>query len=283
MEISKDLLLTDHDKVKKYLEENYHSVIQKYINQHSNSSKDIPNIIWVCWWQGLENAPEIVKLCFKQIKKFAGKKEVILITQDNYQDYVSIPDYIIKKLEQGIISITHFSDVLRVNLLSQNGGIWIDATCLLTANIFEDFTPEFYTVKLPHNDNEICVSDGKWCIFFMASSKENVLFKFLSDFYNEYWKNENEVIAYFLTDYMVAIAYEKIDEVRHMIDNVPENNVLIHQLKEKLNDEFDATEYNNILAKNKIHKLAHERKYVTNTENGKETFYGHMLKYERDL
>ena len=30
--------------------------------------------------------------------------------------------------------------------------------------------------------------------------------------------------------------------------------------------------------KNKIHKLAHERKYITNLGNGKETFYGHLLK-----
>ena len=112
----------------------------------------------------------------------------------------------------------------------------------------------------------------------MGSSKNNILFNFLKDFYNEYWKKENAVLAYFLTDYAISIAYNKIDEVRHMIDNVPENNILIHQLKEKLNSEFNITEYNNILEKNKIHKLAHERKYITNLENGKETFYGHLLK-----
>ena len=180
MEISKDLLSTDHNKVINYLEKNYDSLIQKYMHQVSSSNKDIPNIIWVCWWQGLENAPEIVKVCFESIKKFAGERKVILITQNNYQDYVDIPDYIIEKVKKGIISITHFSDVLRVNLLSKHGGIWIDATCLLTANIFEDFIPEFYTVKLPHNDKEVCISDGKWCIFFMGSSKNNILFNFFS-------------------------------------------------------------------------------------------------------
>lgn len=278
MKISRDLLSTDHDKVIRYLEDSYNYLIQKYMKQNSSSNKDIPNIIWVCWWQGLENAPEIVKICFESIKKIAGEKEVILVTQNNYKEYIELPDYIIEKLEKGIISITHFSDVLRVNLLSKHGGIWIDATCLLTANIFKDFIPEFYTVKLPHNDKEVCISDGKWCIFFMGSSKNNILFNFLKDFYNEYWKKENSVLAYFLTDYAIYIAYNKIDEVRHMIDNVPENNILIHQLKEKLNDEFNITEYNNILEKNKIHKLAHERKYITNLGNGKETFYGHLLK-----
>lgn len=278
MEVNNDLLLTDHTKMKQYLEEKYESVIQKYTSEKQSTNKDIPNIIWICWWQGLDTAPEIVKLCFKTIKKFAGEREVILITKDNYQDYVDIPNYIIQKMETGILSITHFSDVLRVNLLSKYGGIWIDSTCLLTANIFEDLIPEFYTVKLPHNEKEICVSDGKWCIFFMCSSKNNILFNFLKDFYNAYWKEENTLIAYFLTDYAISIAYDKIDEVKRMIDNVPENNVRIHQLKEMLNNEFDMVEYNNILEQNKIHKLAHERKYVKSLENGKETFYGHLLK-----
>lgn len=278
MEISKDLLSTDHDKVKKYLKENYNYLIQKYMNQDSSSNKDIANIIWVCWWQGLDNAPDIVKLCIKQIKKFAGEKEVILITKENYKEYVDIPDYIMAKMEKGIITITHFSDILRANLLSKYGGIWMDATCFLTANIFDDLTPEFYTVKLPHNKNEICVSDGKWCGFFIGSTKNNVLFNFLKDFFNEYWKKEDSLIAYFLIDYIISIAYDNIDKVKRMIDKVPENNVLIHTLKEMLNSEYNEKEYNQILEKNKIHKLAHERKYITNLENGKETFYGHILK-----
>ena len=76
MKISRDLLSTDHDKVIRYLEDSYNDLIQKYMKQNSSSNKDIPNIIWVCWWQGLENAPEIVKVCFESIKKFAGERKV---------------------------------------------------------------------------------------------------------------------------------------------------------------------------------------------------------------
>lgn len=275
MIIDKNLIWEDHNKLKAILEEKYASLIKEYENKEQQLSS-IPGIIWVCWWQGMENAPEVVRLCYERLKQMAGDRKVNLITAENYKDYIEMPDYIIEKLEKKIISITHFSDALRVNLLSKYGGVWIDATCFLTGNVFEDMTSEFYTVKLPHNDNEPCVSDGKWCIFFMGTSPNNVLFNFLTDFYNIYWKEENSVIAYYLTDYMVDIAYDKIKCVKDMIDKVPENNLLIHTLKGKLNEEFDESEFERLCSSNKIHKLAHERNYVRELENGKETFYGHI-------
>ena len=278
MELNISNLNVDHNKIKQYLLEKYSSVIQKYINKKDESSDKQPNIIWVCWWQGIENAPYIVKLCFEKIKKFAGNRKVILITKENYKQYVDIPSYIIEKLEKGIISITHFSDVLRAHLLSDHGGIWMDATCFLTDNIFENINSKFYSVKLPHNENEICVSDGKWCIFFICSSKNNILFNFLKDFFNIYWKNEDSIIDYFLTDYIISIAYDNIIDVKKMIDEVPENNILIHRLKEILNDEFNEKEYEELLKLNKIHKLAHERKYIDKLPDDKDTFYGHIIK-----
>lgn len=277
MEFSSDNISIDHNKIKQYLEEKYSSVIQKYIDKRDESSNEKTNIIWMCWWQEIENAPCIVKLCFEKVKKFAGNKKIILITKKNYRQYVDIPSYIIEKLEKGILSITHFSDILRASLLSKYGGIWMDATCLLTDNIFEDINSKFYSVKLPHNENEICISDGKWCIFFISGTKNNILFNFLKDFLNIYWKNENSIIDYFLADYIISIAYDNIIGVRQMIDEVPENNRLIHKLKEMLNEEFNEHEYEELLKSNKIHKLAHERKYITALPNGEETFYGHII------
>ena len=105
-----------------------------------------------------------------------------------------------------------------------------------------------------------------------------MLFNFLKEFYDLYWKERDEIEDYFIMDYAIKIAYENIEEVRKMLDNVPENNANIHMLKEMLNEEYNEIEYNRLLSTNKIHKLAHERKYVTTTEDGKETYYGHIMK-----
>lgn len=37
--------------------------------------------IWICWWQGLENAPEIVKACVESIRRNAGGYDVVCITE----------------------------------------------------------------------------------------------------------------------------------------------------------------------------------------------------------
>ncbi len=273
MEISN--ISKNHNEIKDYLQKKYVDIINKYKDKE-NIKREDSNNIWICWWQGMENAPDVVKLCFEKVKKFAGSRKVILITKENYKQYVDIPNYIIEKVNKGVITITHLSDILRMNLLSEHGGIWLDATCFLTDNIFNDLNLDFYTIKLPHNENEICVSDGRWCGFFMSGTKNNVLFDFAKEFFNEYWKNENSLIDYFLIDYTIAIAYDNIKYVKQMIDKVPENNILIHKLKEILNEEFDEKKYEELLKSNKIHKLAHERKYITNLPNGKRTFYGYI-------
>ena len=61
---------------------------------------EVNNPIWVYWKQGLDQAPEIVKSCINSIKQNADTK-VIIITDDNVEQYVKFPSYIIEKLEKG--------------------------------------------------------------------------------------------------------------------------------------------------------------------------------------
>lgn len=73
------------------------------------------NVIWVCWLQGIEQAPDIVKKCYKRLTALENHR-IIVITNDNFEDYVNIPEYILDKYNKGIISPTHFSDILRAKI-----------------------------------------------------------------------------------------------------------------------------------------------------------------------
>lgn len=263
--------------LKESLTKRYSNLIEKYKNVKSDEKK-LEDTIWICWWQGIENAPEIVKKCLESAKKYSNGRNVVVITEKNYKEYVSIPDHIIEKLENKKMSITHFSDVLRVNLLSKYGGLWLDATCLITDDISNCLKNNFFTIKLPHNEKEKCISDGKWCVFCMYCNSNNILFKFLKEFFDLYWKENDEIEDYFIMDYAIEIAYENIEEIRNMIDSVKESNQNIHTLKELLNTEYNEEEYKKLLKTNNIHKLAHERKYIRETKDGKETFFGHIMK-----
>lgn len=91
--------------------------------------------IWVCWWQGEKKMPDIVKACYSSICRHADNHSVILITEKNFQEYATMPDFIMQRLYKREMTITHFSDLLRMNLLKRHGGIWLDSTILLTKDI----------------------------------------------------------------------------------------------------------------------------------------------------
>lgn len=78
------------------------------------------------WAQGFSAAPEIVSVCGDQLERVCGER-IKKIDWNSLGSFVSLPRYITENKE---ISLNHFSDVLRVALLFERGGVWVDATCL---------------------------------------------------------------------------------------------------------------------------------------------------------
>ena len=121
-------------QIYEYCEKNYATGYEA-----EETAADLPDrdVIWCCWLQGVEQAPAVVKKCIRSFSKF--EKKIHVITAENYAEYVSLPDCIVRKWEEGIISNTHFSDLLRIALLAERGGLWIDATvfCSDTREITE--------------------------------------------------------------------------------------------------------------------------------------------------
>lgn len=267
-----------HEYVKRYLKKNYSDVIEKYKNKEHTIKNNIElsSNIWIFWWQGVENAPQIVKMCINNVKKYVNNRKICILTKDNYRDYVDIPDYIIEKLKNEKISITAFSDILRIQLLYQNGGIWLDATALITDDIDKNIVQyPFYTIK--HNlyaDFHVC--KGLWTSFFLASGKNNTILEFFKDMYFEYFKENNYIITYFLTDCIIAIGYEEIDYIRKMIDDIPENNVNVFNGREKILLEYNTSNLKKF-KQNKIYKLSYKENY--NEEKNK-TIYKYLMEEE---
>ena len=84
--------------------------------------------IWTFWWQGEQAMPPIVRICYQSLLRNAGTHPVHLITKENIDKYIEFPSHIMKKVRNGHITLTHFSDILRMCLLYQYGGLWMDAT-----------------------------------------------------------------------------------------------------------------------------------------------------------
>ena len=263
----------------KNVRNDFELLVNKYkylIKKEKNIEEDSP--IWMMWYQGIENAPLIVQSCIKSVILNRAKHPVYIISKYNLNKYIKLPKYIIQKLNSGYITITHFSDIVRAALLYKYGGYWIDATYFINRPLTKVNTT-FFTIKLSHcwrkNDPIInCL----WSINFMASTKNSFISTYSYMALIHYWKKYNRSINYFLLDYIVLIAYNKIAKFKQTILNLPNITCSIFSLNKLLNSIY--IKNHTICSFNKLKKTAKGVLFI----GKKKTNYGYIVKkYKLDL
>jgi len=219
-----------YEKAKSIIYNRYKPVLNRWKNVKicDRNIEDTCNI-YLFWWQGFDNAPKIVKECVKTIENHRGNHPVIYLSKDNWNEFCTIPGTTLNKLDKIGASKTLFSDVLRYNLLYQNGGIWIDPTCYVTSELEDEiYNFPFYTIR--HGDDYTYpVAKGLW-----STCKFNPLFGYVADIFTAYWDNESALAVYLLPDVFLALGYEHIAAFKDMIDKVPLNNQKRNLLRESL-------------------------------------------------
>lgn len=86
--------------------------------------------IYFFWYQGIHEAPLLVHKCLDSWKFYNSNWEIIILDSQNYNMYCNFSNTTLKEFEKyKLISINHFSDILRLAILKINGGLWVDATC----------------------------------------------------------------------------------------------------------------------------------------------------------
>lgn len=245
-------------KVKRRLERQYRKKLLEFDKQYreSISQELVPKKIWICWLQGIENAPDIVKKCFRSVCDNLSDNEIILIDYNNMKNYVQFPDYIMEKWKNGKISNAHFSDLLRLELLSRYGGIWMDATVLCTGRAIPDFIWNsdlfLYQLLKPGKDGQthICSS---WLICAKRNNKILMAAKYLC---YEYWKKHNTLVDYFLLHDIITIVSEFYPEEWKKI--VPYDNSTPHFLLLRLFEQYNEGIWNIIKEQTMFHKLSYK-------------------------
>lgn len=258
-----------HKEISKYLTKEYNEVIDLYsLKKDINVSKKIEKNLFVFWWQGYDSAPEIVKKCIDNIYKYNVDKNIIFIDKDNLQEYVDFPEYIYRKLENDVITITQFSDILRFYLITNYGGIWLDATLYTTEKISEHYFEKQLFTSGPYKNESFFVANGRWTGFFIGGAKNNLLSRFLLDIFLSYWKNENELIDYFLIDYFLDIAYSKnIGNFKHYLENKGQINPNLFELEKCLGVKFNENVWREINLNTSVFKLNYKKKIDENADN----------------
>ena len=143
--------------------------------EKSNSQEEGMRPIWQYWESKDGIVPPLVQACLNSVDKFKGNRKRIMLTPENVRKYVEIPEIFLELKEKGIIKTAFFSDILRTCLLIRHGGIWIDATVLLTEEL-----PDYITdadLFVFQNDLKIDLDGLNMASYFIAAKPDNIILK----------------------------------------------------------------------------------------------------------
>jgi len=145
----------------------------------------VPRRIWT-YWENPDNPskglPRVVKLCMESWKKFNPDYEIVLLTKKNVKGYVTIPDEI-RTHPHYNDSPQRFADLVRLYVLEEHGGIWIDASVLVKQPFDEWLFPKYGEFS-GYYIGSYCVDDKIPAIenWFLAANKGSKFIKL--------WKQE---------------------------------------------------------------------------------------------
>lgn len=249
----------------------------KHITTSGNTVENAP--IWISWWTGEETAPPLVKQCIKSIYKNANNHPVIFITKDNFNEYISVPDYILSKAENGKMKLAHLCDYVRIALLEKYGGLWLDTTIFCSNKIPNDyFSLPFFTGKSEADENCPYISKMRWVTFILGGYQNNVFFSFLKKSFELYWSKNDTAIDYLFFDCLIELAYQNIPEIKRLIDNVPLNNLRRDDLQAAMNDRLPANKFYSVAKPDTVlYKLSWRESYSEETTDGKPSVYKYFL------
>lgn len=270
-----------HQAVEKILMEQLGDLLSEPIDAGGEGgyTKNAP--IWVCWWQGLDSAPELVKLCVNSVQRNANGHPVNLITKETVSQYIEIPAFILDKAESGKIGLANLADYIRVSLIAQYGGIWIDATVFVSKPIPEwVFECEFYSCKDSRQSEHqgVTVTSGKWVTYAIGGWRQNALFCFLKRAFESFWKNNIFNIDYFFIDYLIHMSFAKSNHFQELYETLPANNELRYALRDAMLRDEPAENLDQYLQTDTFfHKLSYKSPYGLTTADGKKSIFAEFL------
>lgn len=284
-------VIASHDEVGRQ----WDTIISKYQEgeiEHRtyNPKQDLgtEKIIWQYWGQGVNKGslPEIVKICFDSADKYAGDYKVIRLSDDTISEYLDIPKEILDKRDSGQMKRPFFSDLLRVMLLTTYGGVWLDATVLMTGAFPSEYTKgDHFCFQRDHNEPHQNVWE-KGCIYYYGwrdgfqvnmlnsilwAKKGSKMMQTLSDLLIYYWQNHNTAKQYFF----FQILYNRLVNgiYKHLKPTVV-SDCIPHYLQAVIGDTTLPYNYDNTLSKYHLHKLTYfSKRVIAKLKKGMATIY----------
>ncbi|MGO5306766.1 capsular polysaccharide synthesis protein [Agathobacter sp. LCP21S3_B2] len=274
-------LMKKHEIMLKYYKKSFGRFMNEYDVEGTRKTNEYENIytncIWVCWWQGIDNAPDIVKVCIDSIKKNAGEHTVILLTEENYKKYVDMPTWVEEKKNKGIISRTHYSDILRLTLLARYGGVWLDSTFFCSQKIpNEYFRFPVWSIRRP-GYGHVSVACGEFANYSLSCNEQyRWVYQIILDYVLFYWEKNDIMVDYLFLDYLIILVQNNYKNVADVFKIIEPNNPQCDELFKILGEPFDKKKWENMKRDTRLFKLTWKQSFPEK-KNGQITFYGKLI------
>jgi hypothetical protein len=149
-------------------------------------------IIWTCWFQGWRVAPELVCKCLETWERRNPGWDFRCLDADTISRYIDLSAHV--NLKEQTITAASLSDILRLLLLNEYGGVWVDATTYCNVPL-DDWLPlanqtGFFAFARPGEDREL----ASW---FLAAEPGNRLLAKWAARTIAYWRGRERSPDYF--------------------------------------------------------------------------------------
>jgi hypothetical protein len=258
------------------LRKKYRSYIEEYLTregQKTPKERVRTDHIWILWLDGLDSAPEVVKVCVRSVTEHFPDKKVHILTEENYRDYVTFPPFIQEKIDCGVISKTHMSDLLRLELLIRYGGTWLDATVFCSSPKVPDYMLDsdlflFQDLKPGLDGHSQRISS--WMI---TACTNHPILRLTRALLYAYWKKNTAMDDYFLFHDFFELAIESYPQ--EWKDVVPCSNAAPHILLLRMFEQYDERIWKAVREMTPFHKLTY--KFETEKTQIPGTYYKVLL------
>ena len=226
-------------------------MVPQYLKKYLSAVNDVPDEsikkgsdkIFTIWLQGEDNAPDLVKSCFRSVRRNCSQ-DFIILDEKTLFEYITLPDYIMEKRRRGLIKNAHFADICRIELLYQYGGIWLDATAFVTAPIPTDILKQNFFVYMAGNVWGYSFIQN--C--FIRARRGSYLLGAWRAMIFEYWKDNNHAIDYLVHQLLFKTLIVNDVRAQKYFDKIPHvNQEPTHLLRWNLwNQKFDSHIYDSL-------------------------------------
>lgn len=235
--------------------------------------------VWFAWWQGFDEMPEVVRICYESlVKNLPANATFRFISLENVMEYVTFSDSVINGFNEGKITFAMLSAFLRAELLYRYGGMWVDASCLVTSPISAELLDaafagkKLFTLRYDNSIFSADITKGRWSKNLWATASRQLLFKFWAEAMNFYFEVTGEIPDYEQVDYIIALACEIFPEIElKLLENKQVSNDVL-EFVENIN--YRVTEERlSKLEENQFCKLTCRKDYKSSTLAKDETMY----------